>query len=696
MLKIIGHWGLQLVIAGLLVACGGGGDSTINQGDQETSVLLEDGGRLKFPAGSLAAGTQVNISQVPLPLLTDDLVAVGKAWRVDIANQPTLPVEVTLPLPAGENADDLVVLRVESTGRISLLQTEFSDGMLVARTPGFSDVLLARKQKLLSGFKAGLNGPDFLPTNIAGQYSNSSMIFDPSVEREWHVFERNGDMGSQLDIDPRPLWDTAARLSAAKAGILTLMLEFSEPATGLNVVAMKDVSIQQAVDSGQQLDIAIYSPVVVSEGVAFNFSAVVLNTDISEMSRWEWSVGNHSGSCEAACSVRLDINGITLDNSGASNQLKVTAFAQSDIRGSATLDISVLKNQLRLVRLEKISSDNALLWDKNLNPNPQVTMRAEITGGVAPYVYDWHYYIYGPQLISVVHNSYEPNDQYTRTFDQAGDYYVTLTVTDSSANTFSKSSDINVGGAKPLQYGFVDVPTGSQTPGQAVSISLQASGGVLLRNGEVQLGYEFLIEWGDGASEFGTIAASNPDSGGNVTLQHTYSAEGSYNVRFILTDALRRPTLDDLGDINFEDLIRTTQLSIAADNSVHLPTEALCPAAITVELGSGTQVPLLYSKLVHPDYYSSYCAYEKAGVSGTAVWLRFNFDADSGACGQSASTAVIYTSRLAQSVQRTLSVVSEFSISLGFAPPPILLDEENILSTMVTSGVQAGLGSACP
>jgi len=563
---------ILLILA--LTGCGGGGDeTTVTQPDQETTVTLGVGGKLTFPPGSLPSGTSVTATQMPLPLLTADLVPVGTAWQIDLEQQPSAPVEITLPVPDGESADQLTLVRLESSGRISLLETRVENGMLVARTTGFSITLAARLAEMLAGFKAHIDGPDFLPTHLAGQYSNPSLMNAPAVQRKWHVFERTANMGHQLVVDERPLWDTAARLSAAQPGTLTLMLELTEPATGLNVVAMKDVSVQETLESGQTLDIAVYGPVVVTEGESFDISAVVMNTDITEMASWEWSMGGYykSGSCLDECSIRLDLNG--LDLPAGKTKLKITGRTPSGIFGTASLDINVLSNELRVVRVAQTSNDNALIWDNLSNPEPEVAFAAAIKGGTPPYSYTWYYYkSLGVDSIKTTHVSWDESDSFTQKFDQPGKYTVVVNVKDSADQSAYNRLDVFITGVRPLEYGFTDPPSADLPLNQPVSTTLHASGGVLMHDGQLQEGYKFLINWGDGSDELGIITATHPDSGGDITLEHTYTSVGDYTIKFIIADALRGLTVGELNNIQTvaPDLIRTVTVTIveASDSIV--------------------------------------------------------------------------------------------------------------------------------
>ena len=610
-----------LLLGGLLAGCGGGGNGgATGNPDQETSVALGDNGTLTFPPGSLQAGETVTVQQVPQPALPSGLEPVGDAWLVEMDQQPSLPVQVKLPVPTSEVADGLTLVRIESSGRISILQTRIENGMLVARTPGFSAVGAARKSDTLANIDTEITGPDFLPTNIAGQYTNHTLVSDPAVARKWHVFEHAADMGTQFAVDDRPLWNSSARLSAATAGVVTLMLEFSDATTGLNVVAMKDVSIQPTLASGQTLDIAIYGPPIVKDGEAFDLNALVINTDVTDITRWEWKIRNHSGSCETQCSLRFDISDLHLDsNLGLTQTFEISAYAASGATGTASFDIRVLDNSMYVVWFERSSDDNALVWDKLLNPTPEVSFAAEITGGVPPYTYVWTVLDFTD---SEEHIVWETNDSLTFHVTQPGTHKVDLRVWDSVGQTaWGGMQYVEVTGAKPLEYDFADQPSSDVALDQPVSVTLHAVGGVLMRDGVPRNGYPYVINWGDGTDAEDIIPATDPDNGGDLVLEHTYQSVGSYEIRFLVTDALILPTMDDLENINMAELIRTAHVNIVAGgDSITRPSVDVCPSTVIVEENdSGITHTLAIDSLTHMQGgYISLCNYEGQGLSGSA------------------------------------------------------------------------------
>jgi len=520
-------------------ACGGGGgsDNSVTQplNSQAQTLALGVDGSLTIPAGGLPDGTGITIKQTLLPSLTSDLIAVGNAWRIEPDQQPGLPAEIELPVPAGTNAANLVLARIEDNGRISLLQTTLRDNKLVARTPGFSTIVSAELQSRLNAFNPTINGPDFLPAGIAGQYSNNSLAATPSVQRNWVVYEHTADMQHQISIDQRPLWDSVASVSAVNPGQMTLMLEFTEAQTGLNVVAMKDVSVQQELEAGNALDITIYGPAVVKTGEAFSFSALAINTDITSISRWDWTLANdsRSGSCIENCSIRLEVNDVTLSSGfGGNETLQVTAFTDDGSSGSASMTIRVLDNSIRIVSLRRTSDDRLLTYDSTQNPQPVFTYSAQIEQGVAPYTYEWRL---NGNLES--HLSFDTSDVYNKIVNQPGFYYLSLTVLDNAGQSANTGNAIAINGAKPTSYFFLTPAPAQAQANQLIELTLQASKGILISNGQLKPGYDYLISWGDGNIDQGVIPATDPDSSAELQINHSYTSAGRYSIEYIAVDA---------------------------------------------------------------------------------------------------------------------------------------------------------------
>lgn len=522
--------------------CGGGGSTATDDGNtpsivngEQTEFALGSVGLLKFPAGSLPENTTVTVEKRTLPLiLTDDLVAVGEAFQVDISVEPGLPTEVSLPIPEGESPDNLIIVRLESSSRISLLQTRVDNGMLIALTPGFSLVTAARLDSQLMGFRANLIGPDFLPTGINGQYSEVTLADVPGLIREWHVFETPASniegeapapMNHQLVVK-----DTNVLLSAENPGTLALSVEFSEPNTGLNAVAFKNVSVQSSLDSGTELDIAVYGPNFIREGDTFSLKAVVLNTDIIDISRWDWTLGtNKSGSCESECTSRIDIDDITLGE--GRSRFTVQMSSATGAVGTADFDINVGTRNVTIIGLSQIPEFESIVWNETFNRNPRATFEAKVIGGTPPYRYEWNLL---PNNQNEVHESESTADQFTVKVNQPGTYIYNVLVMD--ANNFSSFRQyvLPVLGAQPLEANINNVPTEDIITDEPLTLSISVKGGVLVQNGKKLGGYDLRFNWGDddGSIDYDFFPADDTVQGATGEFTNIYTDPGVYTIKY--------------------------------------------------------------------------------------------------------------------------------------------------------------------
>ena len=130
------------------------------------------------------------------------------------------------------------------------------------------------------------------------------------------------------------------------------------------------------------------------------------------------------------------------------------------------------------------------------------------------------------------------------------------------------------------------------------------------------------------------------------------------------------------------------------------PIEGICPQAVTVEKSNGTVLTLDYASLTHSYLNTSYCNYEQPGVSGAAIRLYLDCDAQTGgaACGQTATGDVLYAGviHMARSVLRTVSASWVFSTEIFGFNSPVMRDEKAVLTGLVARSVAIGLGEVCP
>jgi len=165
-----------------------------------------------------------------------------------------------------------------------------------------------------------------------------------------------------------------------------------------------------------------------------------------------------------------------------------------------------------------------------------VNFTGNATGGVLPYSYSWDF---GDGTSS--------SEQIpTHTYSQAGDYTVTLAVTDSENNQDNDSLIINVSAViiTPLEASFIASPTSGEVP-LTVNFTGNATGGTP--------SYTYYWDFGNGASS------------GEQNPSHTYSQAGDYTVNLTVTDSQSNQ------DSAF--------FIINASDPVAIPLEASCAAS---------------------------------------------------------------------------------------------------------------------
>ncbi len=702
-LSVPGRYITSLLLLLLLSACGGGGgnNAPVTQpvgANDEVLSLADSGGTLSFPKDSLPAGTTVTVREATPPPATEQLTAVGRAFQIDIDTQPDKPVKVTLPIPAGEDPNTLMVSRFEDSGRITLLQTQVEGGMLVALTPGFSRISAVRLEELPEDFRPGIFGPEVLPVDIAGQYSEQTLSAVAGVESQWRLIE---DVPHELIHNSRT---GTVNLSVEQAGLYTLMVEFTEPTTGLNVAAFKSISILATLEAGNALDVTAYGPAIIDEGEPFNLSAVVLNTDVTEISRWSWTLGNkRGGSCESDCSIRFDLNNQVLNEPGTI-PFSVTAESASGLSGSATMNIKVLSNRLRITRLSHSPNDKNMVTTAD-TPPIQITATAEIEGGTPPYTYKWFLNdaVDGWANSDTAHIVWDNSDDYDFALDQPGHYKYKVEVSDSENKTVWSYGYLTLLGAPPISFGYEGLPTASISTDQPLSVTLTARGGVLAFNGYQYESYDYLIDWGDGTVTSGKMPASNPFDGGRVSLSHPYTSPSTYTLQYTAS-----PTRSaDFLNFNFSPFEKATVEIVAPSTELARPTDAVCPT--TIKTTSDYDEDYRFLNLTHDDLNStdtrakSTCNYALGSGTDLAAKIYINYGAEIAfGCDATPGTGRFemisdnvlydrYGRNTAWSTQRTLS-----ANYVGVGSSPLFDDGKSVLIDLINAAVAQSLGETCP
>src|SRR5215217_2679695 len=149
---------------------------------------------------------------------------------------------------------------------------------------------------------------------------------------------------------------------------------------------------------------------------------------------------------------------------------------------------------------------------------------ANVTGGMEPYTIRWDF----DDGDSDEEESDDDDNDVDHTFDVAGTYTVSATVTDSTGRTVSDSILITVEPAPPLTA--VEI-TSSDTEGVApATFDFEAN----VTGGTVP--YTYSWDFGDGSVE----------SDDDETVDHTFDVAGTYNVDLTVTDSTGRTVSDSI------------------------------------------------------------------------------------------------------------------------------------------------------
>ena len=539
--KIVVKVATVLLLLSALEGCGGGGSSgttTATMNAAPLEVTLGGNAKLLFPKGSLPENIDVETAEVAAPTLPDEFTVVGKSYLISVGEQPLRPVEVTLPVPSGEDARELAIIRVESSGRISMLQTSIDNGTLVARTPGFSVFTVVRLERFYEEYAPRISGPEFLPINTAGEYHESVSLSNmPGLQAKWsaHQFVDGAIRNLPVSSIDAIFQNSSVSLSVAKASTVDLRVEVLEPITGVTAVAYKSITVVESLESGDALDITIRGPGVVKMAESVTLQAKILNTDITNIREWAWSIDGSEVIKNECDSCTMDL--YTFDEYAliwvpGKHTVAVTATDQHGVSGTAEFDITVLDQQVRVRFLDYELATVNLLGEQVT----KITNNALIMGGVPPYTYKWDLL---PTDEQETHYGIGIDaDSFEAIVHQPGGYKLDLVVYDSNGAEGQLSRYPNIP-AGPMEISFTGLPAGPVKANEPFTFTLSAKGSFLISQGKTIPGYQYFVYWDNGSNDEGSnegpIIAANPKDGGSVTLGHSYSTPGKKTLFFYVT-----------------------------------------------------------------------------------------------------------------------------------------------------------------
>ena len=528
-MKHIKPLSILLILIILSVSSCGGGTSKQVTSIKNSQVTMDNGGSLKFPVGSIASNANISVKETSKPELPAGLIAVGESYHVEIDEQPALPVEISLPVPANENPEKLVIMRVENNGRVSMLESRIENNMLVAKTPGFSTFTIARLKELYNLYRPNIVGPDFITTNKRVEYREQVTLSKmPGLNANWNAYQYvNGKIKDiELASQQAVFKNSRVAFSTDSAGDVYLNVEIIEPKTGLRAFASKTISVQETLQSGNNLDITIEGANIIKALDNFQLQARVLNTDISTISSWRWlknGIELKSQTCDSNCLTNLQLfEDKSISSTPGKHTITVEATSDTGITGTASFDMIVLDDEIRITDIypQQTQTPSGLI---------AITADAAVLGGVPPYLFSWDLQ---PGNDRQRHfNIGIDTDTYVTSVDQPGGYILSLSVFDSNNSKAQTTYSLLVEPIKNMNISFNVSPGGNIKVNQQITATLKAKGMFLVWDGKKQPGYEYEINWNaqngnSGNVEKGMISADYPEIGGEISLTHSYNTPG--------------------------------------------------------------------------------------------------------------------------------------------------------------------------
>ena len=554
---------LLLLMVLSLYACGGGssGDSADNSlGNEEITVALSSGGTVYVPANSTSSNTIVTATPTVTPVLPASVTALGQAIRVVTSTDSELTQLATLrlPVPAGVDSSRLSIVRVQSNGLITVLDTLVEGDELVAKTPGFSAFVAADVVN-----KAMISGPEFLYVGQQVIYQETGFDHVPpaALDFQWAVF------GSASPVSVSG-GDYTIQASDVE-GTADVSIEVTDTETGLRYFASRSLSVQAIEPSVGMPSIQLVggpTSFIVGDGQsgAMSFTATVLNTDSNTFNwSWQWiseqqTFGDVCIGCGSTIALDKSINQFPADT--GSVRLNVEVSDSDGNRAQAEVLITYLHN--RVLRIKP-------------GPLPQQPTSWPIAGVDV----DLRYELYdGEPACDVSLTMFPTLETYSDQVScslyasagglinvhiaEPGTYLANFVATDALNNearlitilpVYLNSNPLSISSVFAGAFTSLDaIPVN-----ESVNVALEMVGGVLIVSG-IKSNYFVEVDWGDGSESTERIndATATSLSGASTLISHTYTQEGGYTVVKRVYDATG----------NFAEEI--TQLIVVADDPV--------------------------------------------------------------------------------------------------------------------------------
>lgn len=546
----------------------------------KVDVQFAGGGGVMLPEGSMSNGAAITATSVAAPGLPDDLEPLAGAINVEATEQPSRPIEIRLPLPAGEDPDDLTIYRYEDDGTLTLLGTSLDGTELVAGAPGFSRFGIARS----FGIRTGIAGPRFLDLGAEAFYK--LLAGSPGFE-VWTYSTENYAVYGPLTIGKIAVYsdgDVVSITAGESEGLGTIANEFNyyvtqkgatNPETPVIYRGFASVNVSVQDFAGPPGPLAVH--IIAADTTLYlgqaqeprDIYATVENlphfTDYRF--RWRWDYGDSVTGSEVS-DRSIDIPGHRYPATGVYTvTVSATALDPTGAETGARLEAQFL--------VEVRDADDFFAWIDGPvsidNPGDSGQYTARTLGGTPEFDFRWQV-LPGGQIVTGTSSTQ------TLTFPRAGGALVHLTVTDTELRETEVSLPVTVGGAEPLLASLA--APGEAEVGESVTATVTISGGVVIANGQ-EGKYQVTVDWGDGersntdVDPFGLPGLPGaPDT--TVDLSHAYSSEGTYYPVAYVTDVTGNVAESDpvtvvVGSANQDPVAVDDAWSVWVEEAVRLP-----------------------------------------------------------------------------------------------------------------------------
>ena len=488
-----------------------------------TTIPLETGGSIFVPEGALPQGTTINVYEIDdAPLLPEGIEPVAKALIISADVQPISPVLLRLPIPP-EVTDprNLVIVRIESDGRSTLLMPEVDGGDLLAYTPGFSKFILA---SFFQSFDVSLRGPHRL---LPGQPATYSIVYkrEATFGATWKITE-NGSLIQQSDIG-------ATIQAGGNIGYLSLTVEFVDFLKGVRWFGGRYIEITQEPRFAVSLITStpiIYAgdPVLIQADVHGEYTTPITYN-------WNFDDSGPGGSAVSTPGTTI-INLPPRAFAARENVYLVRVIAQDAVgnKSSALVSIQVDRHSQVL----KIEGEQFRTW---AYPGVFGGYEASASGQDRAYRFNW---MLKPGDQDVESTGFASNNQRATSkggfmFTEPGEYLVEVVVhdvTEGETEVGKAILPVHVAGGNALDAHILSWPELIK-PNDAVNFTFRAGGGTLVVGGQ-KGGYTVSIYWGDGTMNQESNVAIGQTGYQPIIfdLSHQWAEAGAYTVMLFVED----------------------------------------------------------------------------------------------------------------------------------------------------------------